>query len=200
MNATGESDEQSWIELVVASQEEQLRDPIERFIEILFASKKGPSAGEPIDFSLVFPPPRDLSPLDEVGLRKTQSETDEKYLNLGVVTSEEVTQSRFGGPDYSTATILNRELREEQALAALQVVTQESAPQPDDAVDLRDLARDLNMRDTGPLRRMGKAGRFKIWRAGNAIIVSKREVIEAMQAPRTPPTPPEEVAGEGRDG
>ena len=84
MNATGESDEQSWIELVVASQEADLRDPIERFLDILYASKDGPSEGEPVEFSLVFPPPRDLSESEQVAVRKTQSETDEKYINLQV--------------------------------------------------------------------------------------------------------------------
>lgn len=182
MNATGESDEQSWIELVVASQEADLRDPIERFLEILYASKDGPSEGEPVEFNLVFPPPRDLSESEQASVRKTQSEVDKTYVELEIVTKEEVTESRFGGPVYSTTTVLNTELREEQsniqALGAL--VEPEAEPQPDDAVTLRDLAKEFGMANSKPLQRMGKRGLFRIWRAGNAMIVSRSEVVKIM--------------------
>lgn len=182
MNATGESDEQSWIELVVASQEADLRDPLERFLEILYASKDGPSEGEPVEFSLVFPPPRDLSESEQASVRKTQSEVDKTYVELEIVTKEEVTMSRFGGPVYSTTTVLNTELREEQsnvqALGAL--VEPEAEPQPDDAVTLRELASEFGMSNSKPLQRMGKRGLFKIWRAGNTVIVSRSEVIKVM--------------------
>ena len=192
MNATGESDEQSWIELVVASAEALLREPVEAFVEILLAAKKGPSMGEILPFSVVFPPPNNLTAIQAVTVRKMQAEVDAVYLEREVVTSEEITQSRFGGSDYSTTTNLNHDLREEQALGALEI-QDTTVPQPEDGVDLRDLAKELNMRDTGPLRRMGKAGRFPIWRAGRAIIASRRQVLEAMQSPAIPVTEVEPI-------
>lgn len=182
MNATGESDEQSWTELVVASQEAELRDPIERFLNILYASQEGPSEGEPVDFTLVFPPPRDLSEADQAGIRKTQAETDEKYIEMQVVTADEVTQSRFGGPQYSTTTVLNTELREEQAnIQALAPLAEpDTEPQPEDAVTLKDLAIEFGMANSKSLQRMGKRGLFKIWRAGNAFIASRADVVKVM--------------------
>lgn len=201
MNATGESDEQSWIELVVASQEADLRDPIERFLDILYASKEGPSDGESVEFSLVFPPPKDLSESEQASVRKTQSETDKTYVELQVVTKEEVTESRFGGPVYSTTTVLNTELREEQSnVQALSALAEpEAEPQPDDAVTLRELAREFGMPNSKPLQRMGKRGLFRIWRAGNAMIVSRSEVVKIManggKVPE-PETEPEAITGE----
>lgn len=191
MNATGESDEQSWIELVVATQEADLRDPIERFLEILYASQDGPSEGEPVEFSLVFPPPRDLSETEQAGVRKTQSEVDQTYVDLKVVTPEEVTASRFGGPVYSTTTVLNTELREEQSnVQALGALAQpEAEPQPDDAVTLRVLAKEFGMPDSKPLQRMGKRNLFKIWRAGNTMIVSRAEVVKVMAGGGKAPEP-----------
>lgn len=44
-----------------------------------------------------------------IEMRSKQSETDERYVNTGVLTPADVALSRFGGDEYSAETTLNEE-------------------------------------------------------------------------------------------
>ena len=61
-----------------------------------------------------------FNPLDEptekqmVGIRKTQSEIDNAYYQMGVLTSEEIADSRFKN-GWSLETTLDQEAREMQS-------------------------------------------------------------------------------------
>ena len=113
LNATGESDIRLFYDHISAEQERILRPRIDRLLDILFASKGGPTRGtEPENWSYDFLPLWQSTDKEKAEVRKLQSETDQIYLQNSVLDPDEVAQSRFGGDAYSTETVLDTETRE----------------------------------------------------------------------------------------
>lgn len=105
LNATGEGDARNWYDAVAAYQEDSVRPAYERLLKLLFASKTGPTKGiEPSNWSLKFPPLWQPTEKERAETRKIVAETDQINFDLGVVTSEELRNSRFGGEEYSAET------------------------------------------------------------------------------------------------
>jgi phage-related protein (TIGR01555 family) len=116
LNATGDSDIRFFYDQIKAKQEESLRDVVDTMLEVLFAAKDGPTQGrEPENWSYEFNPLWQETDQERALTRKTQAETDAIYLADGVLDSEEVAMSRFGGDTYSTDTVLDMEKREQVA-------------------------------------------------------------------------------------
>jgi phage-related protein (TIGR01555 family) len=116
LNATGESDIRFFYDQIKAKQEEVLRPAIDRVLEVLFASKEGPTKGrEPENWSYEFNPLWQETDQERATTRKTQAEADSIYLADGVLDPDEVAMSRFGGDTYSTDTVLDMEKRAEVA-------------------------------------------------------------------------------------
>lgn len=121
LNATGDSDIRFFYDQVKAKQEENLRGPIDYILEVLFASKAGPTQGrQPENWSYEFNPLWQETNQERAVTRKTQAEADSVYLADGVLDPEEVAMSRFGGDTYSTDTVLDMERRAEVAELAEQ--------------------------------------------------------------------------------
>lgn len=119
-NATGESDFRIFYDKIAAEQERDLRPELERLLEVIFNVDDGPTKGaEPESWQFDFLPLWQLNALEESQRRKAQAETDEIYVNTGVLTPQAVTRSRFGGDDYSTETMVD-----EEAIAALEETNQ----------------------------------------------------------------------------
>ena len=110
LNATGESDIVFFYDQIKAMQEAKLREPINRLIELIFASADGPA--EPGAWSFEFNPLWQMSDKESAEIRKLQAETDSIYLDRSVLSENEVAESRFGGDVYSTETNLDREMRD----------------------------------------------------------------------------------------
>lgn len=110
LNATGEGDQASWYDAVEAYQTNELQDPIETVVRLVVRSlfpEEDPSL-----WGIKWPSLWSLSPSEEATRRKTVAETDKIYIDGGVVLPEEVTISRFTGPDgYSPETTVDAELR-----------------------------------------------------------------------------------------
>jgi phage-related protein (TIGR01555 family) len=105
LNATGEGDARNWYDAVAAYQEDAVRPAYEQLLKLLFASKTGPTKGiEPSNWSLKFPPLWQPTEKERAETRKIVAETDQINFDLGVVTSEELRNSRFGGEEYSPET------------------------------------------------------------------------------------------------
>lgn len=114
LNATAEGDLAFWYDRVASQQDSDLRKQLERLIKLLWLSREGPTNGvEPDSWALDFESLWQLSQLEEVQARKTQAETDQIYLDGGVLESDEVARSRFGGDRYSFETQLDEEMRAE---------------------------------------------------------------------------------------
>lgn len=113
LNATGESDIRLFYDGIKAMQEETVRPGIDRILDVLLASKAGPTKGvEPENWSYKFNPLWQETDKQQAETRKITAETDEIYINSGVLDEEEVAMSRFGGDTYSTDTVLDTEKRE----------------------------------------------------------------------------------------
>ncbi len=105
LNATGEGDARNWYDAVAAYQTERVRPAYERLLKLLFASKSGPTKGiEPENWALKFPPLWQPTAKEQAETRKIIAETDEINYNLGMASSDELRNSRFGGEEYSPET------------------------------------------------------------------------------------------------
>jgi phage-related protein (TIGR01555 family) len=99
LNANDASAADGWYEDVSASQEDNLREPLERLYSVIYASKQGPTKGVvPEDWRLEFLPLDELGQAEIADLRTKEATLDALYLDRGVLTPEQVAASRFG-PD-----------------------------------------------------------------------------------------------------
>jgi len=116
LNATGDNSVRFFYDRVKARVNKRLKPQIERLVKLCLLSKDGPTKGiEPENWSVCFKPLWQATDLEQSTIRKTQADTDKIYIDSGVVTPEEIAQSRFGGDSYATDTQLDFEGREEMA-------------------------------------------------------------------------------------
>lgn len=112
--ATGASDLTIWYDQVESMQETILRPALTRLIDLILKSAEGPTRGKtPDGWELSFNPLWQLGRDDEIKAREAQSKTDVGYIDTGVLTPDEVAESRFGGETYSFETQLDKEARAE---------------------------------------------------------------------------------------
>jgi phage-related protein (TIGR01555 family) len=116
LNTTAEGDLSFWYDRAESHQERDLKDQLSRIIKLFWLSKSGPTRGvEPASWGLKFNKLWQMSELEESQARKNQSETDNNYIDSGVLMPDEVAQSRFGGDAYSFETQLDMEMRDTEA-------------------------------------------------------------------------------------
>lgn len=127
--ATGAMEVRNWYDRIAAGRQRTLGAPMERFLEVLFAAKNGPTGGKvPEDWSLEYNPLWQLNAMEEADLRSKQASTDKAYVDMGAVTPEEVAVSRFPAEGYNASRmVVDLELRE----AVLSKMTEEDLkPEP----------------------------------------------------------------------
>ena len=125
LNTTAEGDLTFWYDYVAGHQDEDLREQLEYLIRLIFLAKDGPTRGqEPKSTTLEFEKLWQLAQDEEATARKTQSETDNNYIDTGVLTPQEVAMSRFGGERYSFETQLDMEMRAAEAEAEAEPETE----------------------------------------------------------------------------
>jgi len=108
LNATGASDIRQWYDKISAEQEERFLTAAERLVFLSMVSKEGPTKGKILDgWGVEFNPLWQPTDKEICETRKTQAESDGIYIDRGVLTAEEVAQSRFGGEEYSHETTLD---------------------------------------------------------------------------------------------
>lgn len=113
LNATGDADTRHWYDRIHAEQEKLLRPAINRILTLALNAPNGPTGGkEPENWSFEFRPLTQLDGLQEATRRFTIAQADNIYLQAGVVTPEEVADSRFSGDGYNIETTLDEDLRE----------------------------------------------------------------------------------------
>ena len=105
LNATGEGDARNWYDAVKAYQADSVRPAYERMLRLIFAAKAGPTKGlEPDNWALKFPALWQPTAKEQAETRKIVAETDAINYDMGLVTSEELRNARFGGEEYSAET------------------------------------------------------------------------------------------------
>ena len=104
-NATGNSTTLQWHDHIQAEQENYLRPRIKQLYDVLYYDIP--------DLAFKFKPLMQLTELEQADLRNKVAQTDQIYLSTGVLDPSEVTQSRFGGDEYSMEIELDQESRDE---------------------------------------------------------------------------------------
>jgi phage-related protein (TIGR01555 family) len=113
LNATGESDTRNWYDRLASEQPRKVGRPLRRLIQVLCATREGPTAGKPLDkLSIEFAPLWTLDPLAESQRRQNVANTDKVYFDMGAITPEEIALSRFGERGWQDGYKIDRELRE----------------------------------------------------------------------------------------
>lgn len=108
MNSTGESDLTAFYDWISSLQEEKMLDVIDRTNYIITqCSEYVVNTKEPI---ITFNPLWQPTEEETVKSRKAQAEIDTMYLDRGVLTAQEVRDSRFGGETYSYDTVVEGDI------------------------------------------------------------------------------------------
>lgn len=110
MGASGRSEERDFAKTCSQYQEANLRKPLRKLLRYLMASQDGPTRGKvPDNWDFTFNDLYVPYPEETAALRAQIASVDTQYITAGVLTSEEVAQSRFGGTEWSMETTLDRE-------------------------------------------------------------------------------------------
>lgn len=115
LNATGESDTRNWYDGLETDQVNDVRKPLRRLIQILCATREGPTRGlQPKKIAITFNKLWTLDPLQESMRRLNIAQTDNIYVNdIGSLTADEQALNRFGERGYDGESYkVDRELRE----------------------------------------------------------------------------------------
>ena len=105
LGGTGMSELINYYDNVKAQQRVYLQKPIETIVDLLFNQSDSPEKPENLNF--VFNPLFQLDREKESRSRQIQADIDETYIKTGVLSPEEITQSRFGTGRYSYETVLD---------------------------------------------------------------------------------------------
>jgi len=96
LNATGESDIRNFYDDISSKQEDVLKEPIQTLVRYIMLSKDGGYGGKiNQDAALEFKPLWQMDEKEDAIWKKTIAETDNIYINNGVLSPEEVAISRF---------------------------------------------------------------------------------------------------------
>jgi len=113
LQATGASDIRMFYDNIKGEQEDTLRPVIEKLTKIIMLSSEGGFGGRELEnWCIKFTPLWQLTDSENATLRKTIAETDQIYINTGVLDPSEVAIARFGGESYSMDTFIDNETRE----------------------------------------------------------------------------------------
>jgi phage-related protein (TIGR01555 family) len=96
LGQSGRTEETIWFDHVSSQQENYLTPVLDRIFKIMFLGKAGPTKGiEPEGWTYDYNPLWQMTDVERAGVEKTQMETDQGYVDMGVKTSEEVRENRF---------------------------------------------------------------------------------------------------------
>jgi phage-related protein (TIGR01555 family) len=110
----GRFEERVWASLVEQWQEVYCRSSITEIFQYIFLSREGPTKGKvPENWEVEFPSVFTETEKEKAELRDLVSRTDNTYAQLGVLNPLEIRESRFGGTNYSTETVLNEAITEQ---------------------------------------------------------------------------------------
>lgn len=107
LNSTGEHDLRNYYDMLSAEQNRMLDPLAEAVVKMVFSAQDGPTKGtEPEDWSVRWRPLDSPTEKETAELRKSVADTDKIYVDAGVLSPEEVAESRFGQGEWSMETQL----------------------------------------------------------------------------------------------
>jgi phage-related protein (TIGR01555 family) len=112
LNNTGENEQRNLNNAVRAMQATVIRPRLSWIIDLV-AREVGvkPEQGDHVAWT--FAPLWQPTAKEQAETRKITAETDKLYIDAGVIDAVEVAESRFGGDEYGTETVLDRDVRKE---------------------------------------------------------------------------------------
>lgn len=108
LGQTGNHESKNWYAYLESLQKNYLKPKLMEIYIALCEEMGIPTENLDIEFEKV----NQLSEKEEVDLRKVQAETDQTYINNGVIDPQEVRDSRFGSDQYSIETKVDGDLPE----------------------------------------------------------------------------------------
>lgn len=103
--ASGDNDTRMWYDEIKKAQSLDMNPGLTRLVKLICLSKQGPTGGKvPDDWSISHNALWQETKGEQATTRKTMADADQVYLANGVVSAEEIRQSRFGGDEYSVDT------------------------------------------------------------------------------------------------
>ena len=130
LGEAGQAQMRVYYDRVSNCQETKLKPQLVQFLKLVFADKSGPTKGvEPKDWSIEFKPLYQEPQSVILANQKIQAEIDNMNIMNGILTAEEVAQSRYGSGEYSfeTKLVYDRALEEGAPLP----VDEPTEPEPD---------------------------------------------------------------------
>ena len=110
-NATGNSSMLNWYDTIRNMQYKMLEPQLRIFFDAVFA-QMGKSE---LNYEIKFLPLWQATEKEQAETRKIMSEADGNYADRGILSVDEIAESRFGGDGFSVDTTIDGELREEIA-------------------------------------------------------------------------------------
>lgn len=128
LNATGQSDENTWYDSVAAHQAKVLKRPAQRIARLVARSL----GLDPASIDVCFPPLKQLSPLEQADLRLKTAQTDASNVDKGIYLAEEITIARSKGGKFSAdEPVADLDVRRRALDAELQKL-EDDAGKPDE--------------------------------------------------------------------
>lgn len=141
-NATGNSTSQQWYNFLTSEQEHVAKPKLNRLIDIIFPDIE--------DLRPKFKPLRVLDEVETADVRYKTAQTDQLYIDTGVLDPSEITESRFGGDEYSSETELDEDAREEGLIGPGSDEFEEGDPGPSNEGEETEEPKSTSKKEPGP--------------------------------------------------
>lgn len=114
LGATGRSEERDFAKTCSHYQESNFRKPLTKLMEYVMRSRQGPIKGAlPDNWRISFKPLFELNERELADVRARVAAVDARYIQVGVLTPQEVADSRFGKSEYSMETTIDPTIERE---------------------------------------------------------------------------------------
>jgi phage-related protein (TIGR01555 family) len=114
LGATGRSEERDFAKTCHHYQETHLRRQLQKLMTYVMLSKNGPTKGQlPENWRIGWKPLFEMNERELADVRARVAAVDARYIQVGVLTPQEVADSRFGKSEYSIETTIDPSIRRE---------------------------------------------------------------------------------------
>lgn len=114
LGATGRSEERDFAKTCHHYQEANFRKPLMKLMRYIMMSKTGPIKGAmPDNWRVSFKPLFEMNERELADVRARVAAVDARYIQVGVLTPQEVADSRFGKSEYSIETTIDPSIKRE---------------------------------------------------------------------------------------
>ena len=119
LGSTGEAEDRTWYDYVRNLQKRELKAQANRLTRLCMLAKDAPTKGkEPENWNVCFHPLWQESNMEKADIRLKNAQTDQIYHGLGVASSEDIANSRYGGDEYGMDLVIDLDALEEREAQA----------------------------------------------------------------------------------